>query len=530
MRLAPDPSPGGSSRCLERALQTRFEAKQEAIERRGRIVSEKHGDVDIAPLARSAAGHAAEQVDRDDVGRVSVEELAEPRLDLFPTSARSDHTARPAARRKQSCVPLVSVPVVMRPWAAMGIDATGEDAIGSNEARRASRIGGVTLIVLCQSMQALAYGGIALFLPLIRTELGLSFTQAGVLAAASTVVYAVMQIPSGFLADRVGARRLFLVGVLGTSLLVGSFARLHDYGALVANQALAGGFRSLLFAPGLLLISALFPPERRATAMGLYVAGGFASNVFLNLLGPSLVGPLGWRNLFTLFSAGGLLILFLYWRFGAPGPRAAATETVSAHHIAALFRTRLMWVFGAIQYVRFAVVAGLGFWLPTFIVVDKGYSLQVAGLLVALGAAVTAPSNFLGGYVSDRLRNAPLVIGTSQAMLGLTTVLLVHVHHLGLLVAVFVVNGIFIQFYFGPLFALQVDRLGSERAGLTTGCGNFFANLGGVTAVWLLGALKDATDSFTVGLYSLSGLCLFGLLCTVTLSRMKPADVTRSRV
>jgi sugar phosphate permease len=180
--------------------------------------------------------------------------------------------------------------------------------------------------------------------------------------------------------------------------------------------------------------------------------------------------------------------------------------------------------------VRFAVVAGLAFWLPTFIVVDKRYSLQVAGLLVAIGAAVTAPSNFLGGYLSDRLRNAPLVIGTSQAMLALTTVLLVHVHHLGLLVAVLVVSGVFIQFYFGPLFALQIDMLGSERAGLTSGSANFFANLGGVTAVWLLGALKDATDSFAAGLYTLSALCLFGLLCTVALSRMKPADVMPGRV
>ena len=81
--------------------------------------------------------------------------------------------------------------------------------------------------------------GIALFLPLIRTELGLSFTQAGMLAAASTVVYAAMQIPSGFLTDRVGARRLFVVGALGTTVLVVSFARLHHYGALLANQALA---------------------------------------------------------------------------------------------------------------------------------------------------------------------------------------------------------------------------------------------------------------------------------------------------
>ena len=397
-------------------------------------------------------------------------------------------------------------------------------SVSAEAAEQTPRTLSVALIILCQSTQPLIYGGIALFLPLIRADLGLSFTQAGAIAAASSIVYTILQIPSGYLADRVGAKRLFLIGLLGTNLLAFSFARLHDYGWVLANQALSGCFRSLLFTPGLLLISALFPPHRRATAMGLYVAGGFSSSVFLNTLGPLLVGPLGWRALFELFSAGGGLLLLLYWRFGPPGPRGSGPAPLPIGDVLALFRHRLLWVVGAIQYVRVAVVSGLGFWLPSFIVVEKGYSLEIAGLLVAVGAAVTAPANFLGGYVSDRLRDPLLVIGTSLSMLALTTVLLVHVHHLWLLFAVFALNGIFVQFYFGPLFAVSIQMLGPRRAGLTSGISNFFANLGGVTSAYLLGVLKDATGSFAVGLYSLSGLCLLGLLCTLALSRMPPID------
>ena len=386
------------------------------------------------------------------------------------------------------------------------------------------RVGSVALVVLCQSTQALIYGGIALFLPLIQRDVGLTFTQAGTLAAASTFVYALMQIPSGYIADRVGAKRMFLIGLLGTNLLAFSFAHLDHYGMLLANQALSGAFRSLLFAPGLMLMSALFPPERRATAMGLYVAGGFSSNVFLNTLGPSLVEPLGWRTLFMIFSAGGIIVLSSYWRFGAPGPHGSRTEPFSFGEIVKLFRSPLMWVTGAIQYVRLAIVSGLSFWLPTFLVVEKGYSLQAAGLLVAIGAAVTAPANFLGGYVSDRLKSPLLVIGTSLTILALTNVLLVQATSLWLLIGVFVVNGIFVQFYFGPLFAVQIQMMGKQRAGLTTGCGNFFANLGSLSCAYCLGVLKDVTGSFSIGLYSLAGLCLVALACTIALSRMKPID------
>ena len=389
-------------------------------------------------------------------------------------------------------------------------------------ARRAGALG-VVLIILCQSMQSFAYGGIGLFLPLIRRDIGLTFTQAGTLAASATLVYAFMQIPSGYLADRIGAKRLFLTGLAGSNALAFTLAQLHQYWFVLANQTLSGFFRSLVFAPGLLLISALFPPQRRATAMGLYVAGGFSSNVFLNAFGPVLVGPLGWRAIFTAFSVAGFILVVLYWRLGPPGPLGSDRDQLRARDVLRLFRRRLMWTVGGIQYVRLAVVTALAFWLPT-VIVDKGYSLQVAGLMVALSAALTAPSNFLGGYLSDRLRRPLLVIGLSLAMLALTTFALARVNDLRLLIPVIALNGVFVQFYFGPLFAIPIQVLGSRSAGLASGFGNFFANLGGFTFAYTLGAVKDATGSFSDGMYALSGLCVLGLLLTLTLTGARPLE------
>jgi predicted MFS family arabinose efflux permease len=387
--------------------------------------------------------------------------------------------------------------------------------------RKQPRWGGAVLIMLCQSMQALAVGGIALFLPLIRAELGLSFTQAGSLAAAATLVYALMQIPSGYLADRVGPKRLFLIGLLGTNVLTLLFARLSQYSLLLVNQALTGFFRSLVFAPGLLLISALFPPQRRATAMGLYVAGGFSSSIVLNSLGPVLVGPLGWRNLFTIFALAGLLILFVYWRFGGDGVQRAEGAAPAFREAMKLFRHGAMWLIALIQYVRLAVVFGIMFWLPSFIVDDRGYSLQIAGLAVAIGGVLTALSNFFGGYISDRLRNPYLVIGCSLAMVAVTTVLLPNVDTLALLMTVIALNAVFIQLYFGPLFSVPIELFGAGTAGLASGFGNFFANVGGFTFTYTLGALKDATGSFSIGFYSLAALCLPALLATIALSRAR---------
>lgn len=376
------------------------------------------------------------------------------------------------------------------------------------------------VLMLCQSSQALVIGGIALFLPIIRRDLGLTFTQAGVLDGVSTLVYAFMQIPSGVLADRFGPRRLFLTGLLGVDVLALTFSLLHDYGLLVVNQALSGFFRSLVFAPGLLLMAALFPPRRRATALGLYVAGGFSSNIFLNLVGPPLVGPLGWRVLFAAFAVLGAVALLVFWRRSRSVPERRPVH-VPLREALGVLRHGAMWLVAGIQYIRLAVVFGIGVWLPTFIVSDHGYSLQVAGAVVAFSAAITAPANFLGGYVSDRLARPLLVIGGSLAMLTVTTFLLPRVHGIVPLLAIVGVNAIFVQFYFGPLFAVPVEMFGARSAGLVSGFGNFFANLGGFTFVYTLGAVRDATGSFTVGFDALAAACAVGVVLSGVLAALR---------
>ena len=61
-------------------------------------------------------------------------------------------------------------------------------------------------------------GGVGLFLVKIRDDLQITFAQGGWLSASSTLVYAFMQIPAGYLVDRFGPRRLFFIGALGTTL------------------------------------------------------------------------------------------------------------------------------------------------------------------------------------------------------------------------------------------------------------------------------------------------------------------------
>jgi nitrate/nitrite transporter NarK len=388
--------------------------------------------------------------------------------------------------------------------------------------RRVSRGTGVnaTLIVVAQSTQAIAVGALSLFLPLIRADLGLTFAQAGALAAAATLSYAIMQVPSGLLADRVSPKLLFGIGILGTNALAIVFALSGDYAVMIATQAVAGIFRALMFIPGLLLITRHFAAERRATAMGLFVAGGFTSNIVVNLLGPLLVDPLGWQGVIVLSSALGLVVVVAFWLVTDDGtpPESHGTKVPTAW----VWRTRAWWLLGVIQFARLSIVAGFGFWLPAFLIEDVGLPLQVAGLIVALSAALTAPANIGGGILSDRLGRPLLVIGAALGSLAVLLAVVGLVHWLPMLLVVIGATSLVIQVYFGPLFAVPTALFGPGLGGLSSGFGNLWANLGGFSSALLLGVLRDLTHSFASGFLYLAALAVVGFCATIALARSGP--------
>ncbi len=338
-----------------------------------------------------------------------------------------------------------------------------------------------------------------------------------------------MQVPAGYLTDRFGPKRLFFIGALGTTILAFTFGLVSEYWQALANQTLAGFFRALLFTPGLALLAGWFPSNWRSTAMSLSLMGGLLGNVILDIVGPLLVVEFGWRFPFISFASVGIIASFVLLRFGKDPPPTSEQRKVSVREMLQLFGQRVMWVCGIIQYVRLAVMQGIAFWLPSFLIEEKGLSLQLTGLLIALRAVLIAPSGVLGGYVSDRIRNLTLVIGFSLIILAITTGLFVVINNIIVFVALIGINAVFVQMYFGPLFAVPIETLGTRTAGISRGFSNLFANIGSFTSIYLLGVLTDITGSFESGFYAISGVCIIGLVFTISLAQMRNEAIVSTR-
>ena len=380
----------------------------------------------------------------------------------------------------------------------------------------------VALILLGTSFQALATGGFGLVLPSIRVDLALTYTEAGSLAAAATLIYALMQVPSGVLADRFGPRRMFAAGVLATNALFVLFAATGTYLLALLVQGLSGFARALAFAPGLVLMSTWFPAHRRATAMGLFVAGGSLWTVLFGVVAPSALEATDWRVVVAVAGGFGLVVgLGVVW-IGRSGDGDGATERRAAGpavRLRSLIGEPVMWLACFVQFVRLAVVQGVALWLPTFLIDERGLPLAWAGAVVAASALATAPSNLVGGILADRTGRPFLVIGGSLAVLTLGLAVLAGSAAVLAIVGAVILIATCQQLYFGPLFAAPVSVFGQRSAGVVTGLGNLFANLGAFAAVLALGAIKDRTGSLGMGFAILAGMCLLALFATWSLAR-----------
>jgi sugar phosphate permease len=384
------------------------------------------------------------------------------------------------------------------------------------------------LTFLCQSAQAISLAGFPLLLPLIRQDLRLTFSQAGSLASANLLIYALMQIPAGYLSDHRSPRKLMAIGTLGMMGLSVLLAFTRQFWQLLGIQLFWGFFGSFVFTPAMSVYISWFSARRRTTATALPLVGPSLGIVAINLLFPVMANRYDtWRLPFIASGLVGVIIALGLLLFGREASSRGTPETFRPDIIHELFRYKQVWMCYILQFIRFGIVQGIGFWLPSLLLNEKGFPLQLAGTVIALQAIVLAPSNILGAYFSDRFKKPTLVIGVSMLMLAITTALLVNLTSMALIIAVLFVNAMFVQAYFGPLFTLAVEKLGPEKTGISNGVSNMFAIFGGLVSSYLMGVLRDTTNSFKWGFYSICILSIIGLILTFVVEKVRHAEAMR---
>jgi MFS family permease len=357
-----------------------------------------------------------------------------------------------------------------------------------------------------------------------QRRFGASAAVLSLFSVLQLAVYAGLQIPVGVVLDRVGSRRLVVIGalVMGTGQLVLSTA--HAVGLAVLGRVLVGAGDAMTFISVLRLVALWFPPQRAPLMMQLTGILGQAGQIAAAIPLVALLEGAGWSPSFLVAACVGVGVAgaaFMVLRdpAGTPPPRAvsASDAWVQLQHAWREPGTRLgLWTHFATQFsgVVFALL-----WGYPFLVEGEGRSPHEAGVLLTLLVVTGMGVGPLLGYVAGRWpfrRSIPTltIVLTSASM---WTVVLLWPGHVPLALLVLLVLVLATN---GPGSMMGFDYARTENDPVRIGSANGIVNVGGFVAslvtILFIGIVLSLThDDFRLAMcvqYPIWAIGLAGVL------------------
>jgi MFS family permease len=268
-----------------------------------------------------------------------------------------------------------------------------------------------------------------LLLPIIGKELGLSYSEIGLIMTCQYIAGAVANVPGGALVDTVGRKGLLMALSLfwvGFPYLLMGFA--HSYLMLLACVALVG-FGNSLWHPTAIPTLARNFPQRKGLVLSMHGMGGNVGDALAPVVVGALLTFMTWRQVVILNVIPGLVIALVLLVFlgtlrlgGKKARKDGATHEGGAQSLreyfrglAPLFRNRSLILLSTSSAFRSMTQNALLTFLPVYLAYEMGFSpVWVGACLFALQAAGFAAAP-VAGHLSDRMGRRSIMM-TSMAM------------------------------------------------------------------------------------------------------------------
>ncbi len=382
----------------------------------------------------------------------------------------------------------------------------------------------------------------------ITKDLGLTDGQKFTLIAIPTLSGALLRIPLGAMADRLGAK---FTGTVAQIVVMIACAYVWRFGLKSATEiGIFGVFLGLggaSFAVALPQASRWYPPQYQGIVMGIAGAGNIGV-VIDALLAPIIAEHYGWQGVFGFLLIPMVLILGVYVFCSKDAPDSKRPLSLSAYFKVFKDRDSLWFMF--FYFVTFGGFIGLATSLPLYFKIQHSVSGVSASLLVAL--IITFGSTFrpVGGYIADRIGGIKLlttlfiVIASCYVLTafmptgikapagttgwGITQLTGVAWYS----VIIFSVAATALGMGNGAVFQLIPQRFRNE-IGVMTGIVGCTGGIGGFMLAQTMGMSKDQTGSFQLGFIIFSVIALlgfFGLLVVKSRWRTTWGAVSGARI
>jgi DHA2 family methylenomycin A resistance protein-like MFS transporter len=409
---------------------------------------------------------------------------------------------------------------------------------------------------------SLGYGVVQLDVTIVNTALsrmgaalggGVSALQWVV--SSYTIAFAAFILTAGALGDRIGAKRIFMLGFalftaasLACALAPGVFS-------LIAARLLQGVGAAILVPNSLALLNHAYPDDKeRGRAVGIWAAGASLALTAGPLVGGALIALVGWRSIFLVNLPIGLAGLWLTWRYAAETAQSHDRELDLLGQLAAIgalgalagalieggalgwSHTYVLGGFGAFGILGmlfvwhegraeqpmlplslfthriFALTSGVGllvnvafygliFVLSLYFQQINNLSPMATGLAFLPMMGAVLPMNLLAARAAERF-GAPLTIATGASVAAAGCIALLGIAQgtsYWLMLTPLLAMGGGLGLLVPPLTSTLLGSVQKARSGIAAGVLNATRQTGSVIGVALFGSLIGRVNAFIPG-------------------------------
>jgi MFS family permease len=328
--------------------------------------------------------------------------------------------------------------------------------------------------------------------PFLKEQLGVGYIELGFALTVFAVVSGLTQAPMGYLGDRIGARKILLMGLtLGGLALV--MLGLHlSYSWLIASAVLLGLANSVYHPADYAILSAHMDEARMGRAFSIHTFAGFLGSAVAPVIVAALVATTGGYGALIVAGAVGPAAALLLLVVGIPDASAAdrATDGVNAPQPSIVTPAIIMLT--AFFMLLSLSNAGIGNFGVVALMSGYGSSFSTANIALTAFLGFSAIGVLAGGFLADRTRRHGQVAAVCFA-LNAAIVLVIAVMTLPqvLLTAAMAVAG-----FLGGVIAPSRDMLVRDAAppgaaGRAFGIVSTGFNIGGIISPLLFGWIMD---------------------------------------
>jgi len=357
----------------------------------------------------------------------------------------------------------------------------------------------------------------------VTSELGLTYTQSGLMMTIFAIFYALMQVPSGILSDKFGGGRVIALSTLLMGLSCLGFGFSSSFGTALFSRLMIGVGAGFILPASTKLLSSSFPARDLDGAMGIF-GSAFGIGFIVSFAAiPWILGASNWRigavfaGIFTL--AITIPCWAILWRSKTVNPSEKMDPTGSTFK--GLFSKNLLYSI-LINFTGLAVVVGITTWAPLYLTRSLNISLVEVGFMIAVLGVMMIISSFAGGVLTPKIGGGKVVI-ISMAMCVVLPIVLIFTPSAwaGLLIMAGV--GLAGNFYVPPVFARVSLSANREHSGAVFGVFNMASFIGSSITPIIVGYILDTMGRYDIGFLTISIIAILGFIGALLFGQRKPA-------